>query len=478
MSSDDMEYGFSQDRLATTDETGNRVYIHPEDIKGKWRSLRTKFYWLLIGFYLILPWIYIDGKQLILLDIPKREFHLFGNIYYGHDGPLAIFIILGFVFGIGLVSTIWGRVWCGWACPQTVFIDAIYRRLEQFAEGKSRKRRDLDRSPWNFNKIWRKSLKWSLFTIVSAHIVHSFLGYFVGTHKLFLITTSSPYENWSLFITMIALTGALVFNFGWFKEQFCIIACPYGRFQSFLMDDSSTIVAFEEARGTPIRNPKVIQKEDEGDCIDCKRCVKVCPTGIDIRKGTQMECITCTQCIDACDEIMVKLKRPKGLIKYTTENELNNKPNKTSPRVYVYIAILLTLALGFVYSLSLREGLRTQFLRGSKTPYQVITLAAGSQKIVNHFNVKFNYYGQTPYHLNIVIADPKYRDQIEVIMPMAPVNIVDDNKSADIFFKFDKGLLVHGSLNLKVQIINSEDLDTDPGRVLQELEVKLVGPIN
>jgi hypothetical protein len=175
---------------------------------------------------------------------------------------------------------------------------------------------------------------------------------------------------------------------------------------------------------------------------------------------------------------MVKLKRPKGLIRYTTENELNNKPNKVSPRIYIYILILVALAAGFVYSLSLREGLRTQFLRGSKSPYQVITLSSGSKQIVNHFNVKFNYYGQTAYNLNIVIVDPKYKDKIETVMPMAPVEILDDNKSADIFFKFNKDLLVHGSLNVKVQIINSEDLDEDPGQLLQEHEVKLVGPIN
>lgn len=478
MSSDDMEYGFSQERLATTDEKGNRVYIHPEDIKGKWRSLRTYVYWLLILFYLVVPWIYVGGKQLILLDIPKREFHLFGNIYYGHDGPLAIFIVLGFVFALGLVSTLWGRVWCGWACPQTVFIDAIYRKIETFVEGKSRQRRALDRSPWNFEKIWKKSLKWLLYTVVSMHIVHSFLGYFIGTHKLFWITMGSPFEHWTLFIMMTAMTGGLLFNFGWFKEQFCIIACPYGRFQSVLMDDNSMIVAFDEKRGTPIRNPKLIKKEDEGDCIDCKRCVKVCPTGIDIRKGTQMECITCTQCIDACDEIMTKLKKPTGLIKYTSENELNNKPKKLSPRVYVYITILILILSGFIFSLNSREGLRTQFLRGSKSPYQVITLASGTKQIVNHFNVKFNYYGHTAYKLNIVIDDPVYKNKISAIMPIAPVEILDDNKSADIFFKFDKDILVKGSLKIKVKIINSEDLDDDPGVVLQEHEVKLVGPIN
>jgi cytochrome c oxidase accessory protein FixG len=477
MSSDDLEYGFSSERLATTDETGKRVYLHPEDIKGKWRDLRTKFYWLLILIYMVVPWIYINGEQIILLDLPKREFHLFGHIFYGHDGPLLIFLLLGFGFTLAFVTSIWGRVWCGWACPQTVFIDAIFRRIERFVEGKSRDRKALDRAPLSFNKIWKRTLKWSLYTLASLHIVHSFLGYFVGTRKLFWITMGSPQDNWTLFITMLVMTGIILFDFGWFKEQFCIIACPYGRFQSVFMDDNSMVVAYDEKRGEPKRNPKLIAKEDEGDCIDCKRCVKACPTGIDIRLGTQMECIACTQCIDACDEIMEKLHKPSGLIRYTSENELKNIPKKRSPRTYVYITALVALSIGLFVSLGKRQDLRAQFLRGSKSPYQEIVKADGSKEIVNHFKVKFNYYGKDKYYLNIINSDLNDKT-INIIMPMAPLFMDKENKEADVFFRFTASALENGHRTLKVKLINSEDLTEDSGQLLKEMEIKLVGPLN
>lgn len=476
MSSDDLEYGYSSERLATTDETGNRVYLHPEDITGKWRTLRTRFYWLLIVFYMVVPWIYIDGKQVILLDLPAREFHIFGYTFYGHDGPLLIFILLGFGFSLAFITSIWGRVWCGWACPQTVFIDAIYRRIERAIEGKSRQRRALDRSKWNFEKIWKRSLKWFLYILVSMHIVHSGLGYFVGTHKLFWITMGSPAENWTLFLTMSIMTGIVLFDFGWFKEQFCIIACPYGRFQSVLMDDSSMVVAYDEKRGEPKRNPKEVKKEDEGDCIDCKRCVKACPTGIDIRLGTQMECIACTQCIDACDEIMGKLKKPAGLIRYTTENELNNQPKKKSPRTYIYLTAIFIIIVAGVVSLNKRADLRVQFLRGSKMPYQSIVKSDGSKEIVNHFKVKLNYYGSKKYYLNLVPTNPELVKDISIIMPISPVEILDGNKEADIFFRFPINALNAGHKTLKLNVVDSQDIDEDKGTILKEVEVKLVGP--
>ena len=263
MNKDESDIPIYETRLATTDENGNRVYIHPEDIKGKWKSRRDIFYWFLIFVYLFLPWIYVEKKQWILLNLPKREFHLFGNVFYGHDGPLLLFVILGFVILMAFITSIWGRVWCGWACPQTVFIDAIFRRIEKIVEGNSRKRKALEQAPWSLSKVLKRTLKWILFILVSLHIVHSFLGYFVGTHDLIEITLSSPEKNWTLFITMLTMTGIILFDFGWFKEQFCIIACPYGRFQSVVMDDASMIVAYDKKRGEP-RRSKYISKESEG----------------------------------------------------------------------------------------------------------------------------------------------------------------------------------------------------------------------
>lgn len=462
-------FDLHETRLATTDEHGNRVYIHPEDIKGKWKTNRTLFYWILISFYLLLPWIYINGKQLVLLDIPKREFYLFGVTFFGHDGPILFFLGLGFIFTMAFVTAIWGRVWCGWACPQTVFIDAIYRKIERLIEGKSRQRKKLDQQKMNLEKFFKKSLKWFLFTLVTLHIVHSFLGYFVGTHKLFFITTSSPSENWTLFTIMVSLTSFLLFNFGWFREQFCIIACPYGRIQSVFMDESSLIVGYDTKRGEPAR-AKDVPKEEEGDCINCHRCVKACPTGIDIRRGTQLECIACTMCIDACDEIMTKLKKPKGLIRYTSENELNGKVNKIGPRHFIYVSIFIILVIGLTYSLALRKEIDAHVLRASHVPFNIITKSDGQKQIVNHFKLKFNQFTENDKFISVQL-DPKLQKEIEVIVPNSPINIKGVNISTNIFFKFSKSILKNGSK--KVQLYLYEEGVKDP---VKTIEVKLVGP--
>jgi cytochrome c oxidase accessory protein FixG len=455
-------------RLATTDEHGHRVYIHPEDIKGKWKTRRTFFYWFLIILYLVLPWIYVDGKQWVLLNIPQREFTIFGEVFYGHDGPLLFFLVIGFIILMAFITSIWGRVWCGWACPQTVFIDSIFRQIERIVEGNARKRKKLDKQKMNLEKFFRRSLKWTLFLLVSLHIVHSFLGYFVGTRKLFWITMGSPAENWSLFITMLIITGIILFDFGWFKEQFCIIACPYGRFQSVSMDDNSLVVAYDYNRGEP-RRDKNVPKDQEGDCINCNHCVKACPTGIDIRRGTQLECIACTMCIDACDNIMEKVKRPKGLIRYTTENELKNKPKpKIQIRSIIYLIILFAIAAGLSFSLSKRKDLSAQLLRASKTPYQVLKRESGEEHILNQ------------YRLKITQTDPKKKDlilklnntQVKMTSPYNVIEMEEDNFQTPIFFEFEKEILINGKKTILLNLV-----DKDTNEVIKTMELDLVGPI-
>lgn len=466
------QFELHKDRLATTDEKGKRVYLHPEDIKGKWKTRRTAFYWFLISLYLVLPWIYINGKQVILLDLAHREFYIFGTTFYGHDGPLLIFVLIGFVLIISFLTSLYGRIWCGWACPQTVFIDSIYRKIDSLVEGKARQRKALDQSPWDFTKIWKKSLKWILYTAVSLHIVHSFLGYFAGTHKLFWISMGNPHEHWTLFMTMLVMTGIILFDFGWFKEQFCIIACPYGRFQSVAMDANSLVVAYDSKRGEPRRNLKVLPKDQEGDCINCFRCVKACPTGIDIRRGTQLECIACTMCIDACDEIMTKLHRPEGLIKYTTETELNGGKKKIGGRSLIYLVLFIVLIAGFFISLNKRTEFRAQFLRGSKSPFQTIPLQDGRLQIVNHFTMKLYFNNARNEKIDFILDNPADHDGLEIIIPGDVIVLNKDNTVANIFFKFKKDYLTKGSRILKVHFKDKNKV------ILKTYDVKLVGPIN
>lgn len=471
----DNNQGFQESRLATTDESGKRVYIHPEDITGKWKNRRKIFYWALIILYLVLPWIYIDGKQWVLLDLAHREFTIFGHMFYGHDGPLLFFLLIGFVVLMAFVTSIWGRVWCGWACPQTVFIDTLYRTVERLIEGKSRKRRDLDRQALSLTKLFKRSVKWLAFTLISLHIVHSFLGYFVGTRALFNITLHSPSDNWTLFVTMLTMTGIILFDFGWFREQFCIIACPYGRFQSVVMDDDSLIVAYDAKRGEP-RRSKDIDTQSEGDCISCNHCVKACPTGIDIRQGTQMECISCTMCIDACDNIMRKVDRPEGLIRYTTENKLTGQePKKLFIRSSIYLVILAIVISGLFFSLSKRNELKAQFIRGSKSSsaYQEVSLKSGQKEIVNYYKLKIFQSDEkkVPIKIEIDSSADSSLEQIRITMPSDIIHMQQDNFQTPIFFNFPQSILRNGSRVIILNLINNKNMKT-----IKQVEVKLVGP--
>jgi len=316
------------ERLATTDEHGNRIYLYPEDVKGVWKTRRKRFYWFLIGLYLILPWIYIKNRPALMVNIFEREFTFMGFTLHGVE-PLLFFTLLATgLFLMAFLTSLLGRVWCGWACPQTVFIQSIFLKIEALVEGKARVRRELDLSPWNMEKFFKRFLKWSLYLLVSLHIAHTFVGYFVGPRELLFITTHSPSENWGLFLGTMIFTAIILVDFGWFREQFCLVACPYGRIQSVMMDENSLVVSYDAKRGGPGKGTEGVLKEKEGDCINCYNCVKVCPTGIDIRRGTQLECIACTQCIDACDDIMTKLHKPKGLIRYSSEVEIQGKKSR------------------------------------------------------------------------------------------------------------------------------------------------------
>lgn len=458
------------DRLGTTDEKGHRIYLFPEDVKGPWRNRRVLVFWVLILIYFVLPWIYYQGKQVILLDIANREFTFFGNIFYGHDAPLVFFIFVISVLAFGFITSQWGRAWCGWACPQTVFIDGVFSRIERLIEGKARKRRELSRASLSMDKFFKKSLKWFIFTIISLHLSHTFLGYFVGTREMLAISMHSPLDNLNLFITMLTVTGILLFDFGWFKEQFCIIACPYGKIQSVMMDEESLVIAYDKKRGEPRRGLE--SDSDEGDCIDCMACVKVCPTGIDIRRGTQLECITCTNCIDACDDIMTKMKRDKGLIRYDSETSIEGKERKfwrVRPIIYL-IAMTIAISL-FSYKLIERKSLTVEFIRGSKSPYQVINKKGLEKQIVNHYKIALYYQGDKKHKLFFEIPQKEFK----LVTRSVPFEVKKGlRQTVDIFIKFHKNALDNGRKLIKIRITSGETATS--AVLLREEEVKIVGP--
>lgn len=371
-----------KEALTSLDEYGHRINIIPAEVKGFFRRWRVVTQFILIVVFLVIPWTKVNGNQTILIDIINRKFAFFGIQLWSHDGPLIFFVLAILSLGLALVTALWGRVWCGWACPQTVFIDAIYRNIERLVEGNYIARRQLLKADMSISKFVKTSVKWILFFVVSSVIAHSFVAYFVGSEELMAMVQGSPAQNWSYFLLVTAMTGILLFDFGWFREQFCIVMCPYGRFQSVLLDSKSITVLYDEKRGEP--------RKAGGDCVACNRCVQVCPTGIDIRKGVQMECIACTACMDACDEIMEKVKKPKGLIKYASLE--GSKFNFFRPRVVIYSFFLLVSIVGLSYGLGKRSGAMITLLRAIETPYQVLKNNEQTE-IINHF--KLHIHNQT-----------------------------------------------------------------------------------
>lgn len=377
-------------KLTSVNAHGDRLYLQPAEVKGFFRKHRNWTQAFLIVLFMVLPWTTWDGHQTVLLNLPEREFNLFGVLFRAHDAPLMFFLIAGGALTLAFVTSIWGRVWCGWACPQTVFIDGVFRRIEYFTEGNYLERRKMQTDPLTFKNFLKKSAKWILFFIVSSHIAHSLVAYFVGAPELLKITLGSPSNNWTLFVVVQFFTALFLFDFGWFREQFCVIMCPYGRIQGLLMDSSTMTVAYDEKRGEPRRgltttNLNFDANTKQGDCVACGKCVAACPTGIDIRNGLQLECIACTACVDACDEIMEKVKKPKGLIGYKTLD--NSKFKLLKPRSLAYLFAITLCAAGLIYNLSTRQSSHAALLRATGLPFSTVQNEAGQSQILNHFKL-------------------------------------------------------------------------------------------
>lgn len=322
------------ERLHVLDERGGRQYIYPADVHGRFTRIRPWLFLLLMIFYAALPWISVGGHPAVLLDIAARRFFLFGRTFNAQDFYLVFFLLTGIGFVLIVLAALLGRVWCGWACPQTVFLEGVYRRIERWVEGSAAKRQALARGPLTLEKLARKTIKHALYLLVTFVLAHLFLAYFVSAEKLLWMIAEGPRAHSGTFLWGLGLTLLLYWNFFWFREQLCLIVCPYGRLQSAMQDPDTIQIGYDQRRGEPRGK---LQTMDAGDCVDCRRCVAVCPTGIDIRNGLQMECVGCAACIDACDDIMSKLRRPKGLIRYDSERALKGGGRRfLRPRLYIY----------------------------------------------------------------------------------------------------------------------------------------------
>ncbi len=356
---------------------GSRDYVHPADVDGRYTRIRRALFLVLVVVFAALPWIHIGGRPAVFLNIPRRQFFLFGLTFNAQDFWLAFFLLSAIGFLLITMTALLGRIWCGYACPQTVYLEGVFRRVERWLEGPRNARLKRNAGPMTFDKAWRKILKHIVFVMLCATIAHVTLSYFVSVPKLRAMMTGPPSEHPEAFVWATAITALLYINFAWFREQLCLIVCPYGRLQSLLTDQQSLVIGYDATRGEPRgrRGKRQLEQQDAesfGDCIDCHRCVVVCPTGIDIRNGLQLDCIGCSNCVDACDEIMTKVGKPKGLVRYDSLAGFEGKKRQfLRPRLAFYALLGLAGLGSATAALAFYTPFEANLLRASSAPYTV-----------------------------------------------------------------------------------------------------------
>lgn len=374
-----------RDSIATIGEDGKRKFIYPKKPKGKFYQWRTWVSIVLLVLLFGLPHVYFQGEPLFLFNVLERKFIVFGIIFWPQDFFIFVLSALTAVVGIILFTVIYGRVWCGWMCPQTIFMEMVFRKIEYWIDGDFGQQKRLRKLPWNAEKIRKRTLKWSIFWVISFLIANTFLSYIIGAKELWSIVTDPPSEHVGGLIALIIFTFVFFFVFLWFREQACIAVCPYGRLQGVLLDKKSIQVAYDYVRGE--NRGRFKKREDraeagKGDCIDCDLCVAVCPTGIDIRNGSQMECVNCTACMDACDSVMEKVNLQKGLIRYASEEMIaEKKPFEFSFRMKAYTAVLAILVVVVTAILVNRSVVETKILRVPGYTYKKV-----DSRILNLYN--------------------------------------------------------------------------------------------
>ena len=384
--------------LSTLESDGTRRWLFPRLAKGPlWKRRRALAYALII-FFVVLPHLRVGGQPMVLLDIAARRFVFFGHTFLPTDTLLLTLLMLGIFVTIVLATTFAGRVWCGWACPQTVYMEFLFRPIDRLFEGTAGKGGKPKRKPTGVLAVAR----YAIYLLLCMLLAHTFLAYFVGTDRLATWIQRSPLEHPTSFLVMAATTFLMLFDFLFFREQLCLIACPYGRFQSVMLDRQSLIVAYDENRGEPRKKGRHHAGDGAGDCVDCNQCVVVCPTGIDIRNGLQLECVNCTQCIDACNNVMDRVGRPQGLIRYSSQDALDGKPGKLlRVRTVAYPLLLAGVAVAFLIVLSTKYAFDAKLMRGRGNPFQV-----SGRMITNNFNIRLTNRTDDPRTYTIQVLEP------------------------------------------------------------------------
>ncbi len=360
----EIEHDEFRDHLATVTEGGKRIWIFPKKPKGKFYNARTIVSLILLAVLFGVPFISYEGHPYMLFNILNREFIIFGMAFGPQDFHLFVISIIIGVVGIFLFTVVWGRIFCGWVCPQTIFMEMVFRKIEYLIEGDAAKQRALNKAPWTGIKIFKKALKHAIFFGFAFLIANALLAWIIGIDGVKELASKPISEVTGQFIAMMIFTGVTYFFGAYFREQVCTVICPYGRLQGVMLDQNSIVIAYDYKRGEPRGKRKKEEVAELGDCIDCYQCVAVCPTGIDIRNGTQLECVNCTACIDACDDVMVKINKPKGLIRYASKEEIETGVRKIFTPKSIGYSVVLILLLGLLsFLLTTRTEVELSILR-------------------------------------------------------------------------------------------------------------------
>ncbi|MBK7873215.1 MAG: cytochrome c oxidase accessory protein CcoG [Saprospiraceae bacterium] len=481
-----------RDKIATVDEKGKRIWIYPKKPKGRFTNWRTWLSWVLLAFLFGVPFIKVNGEPLLLFNVLERKFILFGIQFMPQDFHLFVLAMLTFMVFIILFTVVYGRLFCGWVCPQTIFMEMVFRKIEYWIEGDANAQRRLNAAPWTSEKLLKKGLKQAIFFAIAVLVSNTFLAYIIGIDQVIKIATEPISLHLGGFIAMILFSFAFYFVFSYLREQVCTTICPYGRLQGVLLDKNSIVIAYDFIRGEPRgkiqKNKKkdpisAIQKnvatsatdtaietsengisfQELGDCIDCKLCVQVCPTGIDIREGTQLECVNCTACIDACDEVMDKIDRPRGLIRYDSYNGIIEKRKKLfTPRVIGYTAVLTVLLIVNVVLLTSRHPVEALMLRTPGKLYQEVD----ETYISNLYNYEvINKTGEDlPIEFRILNADGRIR-----LIGQPPTAKAGTVAKGALFIDMDKNKLTDRKTEIKIEVISN-------GKVMDKIKTNFLGP--
>ncbi|MBM4092899.1 MAG: cytochrome c oxidase accessory protein CcoG [Planctomycetes bacterium] len=446
--------------MSTMRDDGSRRWMHPRVSSGRfWRARRLVAY-VLIAVFTVTPYVRVGGEPAILLNLRAREFTILGFTFLPTDTLLLALLLVSAVVGIAFVTALFGRVWCGWACPQTVYMEFVYRPFERLFDGLP----GPHHAPGQRATVWRRLLKVAVFLAVSAYLAHTFLAYFVGVESLARWVRQSPVAHPTAFLVMAAATALMMFDFCYFREQTCLVACPYGRFQSVMLDRDSLIVSYDPRRGEPRGKGKRLPGDNRGDCIDCGACTDTCPTGIDIRDGLQMECVACTQCIDACDRVMDRIDKPRGLIRFSSQSRMEgDRPGRPRPRVIAYPAIIVVLLIAFGIVLAGKQPADVTLLRGLGRPFTETTPGM----VTNQVRVKIANRGRVAARYSLDVADATRATLTAAEMPFLVE--AGQSRTEPVSITVPAGLFTNGRRDIRLRV-------SDGAGFSQVLTYRLLGP--